>query len=102
MAQLADGDLGDYLEEKQGCEVVLISWSGQFYSSGPLINDQGNCTLDLGHMFSRWNASVLVEIHALSRTLHFEALTWKHRNQALLRVEAQGVTLSLRILVLIS
>ena len=102
VAQLADGDLKDYLEEKQGCDVVLISWSGQFYSSGPLINDQGNCTLDLRHMFSRWNASDLVEIHTLRRKLHFEALTWKHRNQALLRVVEVGVTLSLGISVLTS
>ena len=53
-------------------------------------------------MFSRWNASVLVEIHALSSKLHFEALTWKHRNQALLRVVGVGVTLSLGISVLTS
>ena len=90
MAQLADGDSEDYLEETHGSEVVLISWSWQFYSSGPLLSDQGNCTMDLGHMFSRWNASVLVDIHALGRKLHFEALPWKHRNQALLSVEDVG------------
>ena len=102
VAQLADEDLEDYLGEKRGSEVVLISWSGQVYSSGPLLNDQGNCTMDLGHMFSRWNDAVLVEIHALSRTLHFEALTWKHRNRALLSVQEIGVTLSLGISVLTS
>ena len=53
VAQLADGVLEDYLEEKQGCDVVVISWSGLFYSSGPLLNDQGNCNFDLRHMFSR-------------------------------------------------
>ena len=38
----------------------------------------------------------------MSRKLHFEALTWKHRNQALLRVVEVGVTLSLGISVLTS
>ena len=70
--------------------MVLISWSGQFYSSGPVLNGQGNCIMDLGHMFAGWNESVFVEIHALSRRLHFEALTWKHRYQALLSVQEWG------------
>ena len=33
-----------------------------------------------------------MEFHALCKKLHFESLTWKHRNQALLRLRISVLT----------
>ena len=48
---IADGDLDWYSKQKAGDHIVVVSWSGRFFTSGPWRTDYGGCPFPLDGIF---------------------------------------------------
>ena len=51
LAVISDGELGDYLEKRSGSHVVLYSWSGRFFTTGPWKTDWNGSPVQLDILF---------------------------------------------------
>ena len=60
-----DGGLQDYQRVKAGDEIILCSWSGRYFTSGPLRNSWGGCPVPMAEIFQAWDSSKTVDLETV-------------------------------------
>ena len=71
------GDWG-ILGSKFGSQVVMFSWSGGYYTTGPWMNDWGGSPVPLDPLFKAWDDSTPVVLRDVVRTLQQVTGAWDH------------------------
>ena len=97
-----DGSLGDYVDEKKEWEVVLFSWSGQFFSTGPWTVDRGASPVDQGPLLRGWSNKAQAHKQEESKNLRHGSDTWRQDTNPRHRQQGAGAPVSLEVSVMVS
>ena len=97
-----DGSLGDYVDGRRDWDVVLFSWSGQFFSTGPWTVDWGASPVDLGPLLSGWSNKAQAHMHEVCKSLRHVSDTWRQDTNPRHWQQGAGAPVSLEVSVLVS
>ena len=79
---IADGDLQWYLNGHPRQEVIAWSWSGPFFTTGPLEVDHRASPVGVGPVIGGWSDSIPAHLEMVLDSLITVVDTWKHEGHS--------------------